>query len=91
MGGFGGTVNFTITGGTFKGDVYAIGRSGTNSTSTIAEVSGTVNMKVTGGTFGGAIKCEMDPDSTKLTGKVNLTISSALKDKASGFTNVTVE
>ena len=91
MGGFGGTVNFTITGGTFKGDVYAIGRSGTNSTSTKAEVSGTVNMKVTGGTFGGSIKCEMDPASTKLTGKVNLTISSALKDKASGFTNVTVE
>lgn len=91
MGGFGGTVNFTINGGTFKGDVYAIGRSGTNATNTTAEVSGTVNVKITGGTFGGSIKCEMDPDSTKLTGTVNLTIASALKDKASGFTNVTVQ
>ena len=91
MGGFGGTVNFTITGGKFAGDVFAIGRSGTNTTDTKAEVSGTVNMKVTGGTFGGGIKCQQDPSSTKLTGTVNLTITDALKSKASGFDNVTVQ
>ena len=53
--------------------------------------SGTVNMKVTGGTFGGGIKCQQDPSSTKLTGTVNLTITDALKSKASGFDNVTVQ
>lgn len=90
MGGFGGTVNFTINGGKFAGDVFAVGRSGSNTTSTKAEVSGTVNMKVTGGTFGGSIKCEQDPSSTKLSGTVNLTITQALKNKASGFTNLTV-
>ena len=91
MGGFAGTLNFTITGGTFKGDVFAIGRSGANTTNTNAVMSGTINMKVTGGTFGGGIKCEQDPASTKFTGTVNLTVSSALKDKASGFKNVTVQ
>ena len=91
MGGFDGTLNLTITGGEFLGDVYAVGRSGTNTTSTKAEMTGTVNMTVTGGSFGGAIKGAQNDGSTTITGKINLTITSALKGKASGFDSVTVQ
>ena len=92
MGGFDGTLNFTINGGTFLGDVFAVGRSGTNTTNTTGEMTGTINMIVNGGTFQGGIKMTQPNDSTtKVTGTVNLTIKASLKDKASGFTNVTVK
>lgn len=90
MGGFDGTLNFTINGGTFAGNVYAVGRSGGNTSKTAAEMTGTVNMVVNGGSFAGGIKATQDT-TTKVTGEVNLTIKAALKDKASGFTNVTVK
>ncbi len=89
MGGFDGDMSFTINGGIFHGDIHAIGRSGTNSTNTAAEMSGTVNLTVNGGTFDASIKYSYDT-STKITGKVNLKISSALKSKAVGFENITV-
>ena len=91
MGGFDGTLNLTITGGEFLGDVYAVGRSGTNTTSTKAEMTGTVNMTVTGGTFGGRILAAQNDGSTTVTGKINLTVTSALKGKTSGFDSVTVQ
>lgn len=91
MGGFGGTLNFTINGGDFKGAVYAVGRSGTNTTSTKGIMSGTVNMVVRGGTFASTITAVQNDGSTTVTGTVNLTITEALSSKAVGFTNITVE
>ncbi len=90
MGGFDGTLNFTINGGVFADDVYAVGRSGNNTSKTTAEMTGTVNLVINGGTFNGGIKLSQD-STTKITGTVNLTITAALKSKASGFTNVTVK
>ncbi len=90
MGGFRGALNFTVNGGKFMGDVFAVGRSGSNTSDTKASMTGTVNMKVTGGHFEGAIKATQD-SSTNVTGKINLTITAALKDKASGFDSITVE
>ena len=91
MGGFGGTLNFTINGGTFKGVVYAVGRSGGNSSPTKGVMSGTVNMVVRGGTFASTITAVQNDGSTTVTGTINLTITEALKSKAVGFTNITIE
>ena len=90
MGGFGGTLNFTVNGGVFKGSLYAVGRSGTNTTPTVATMTGTINMKVTGGEFAGSI-CATQDSTTNVTGQINLTITAALKNKTVGFTNVKVE
>ncbi len=90
MGGLCGTLNFTINGGKFMGNVYAVGRSGTNTTQTKGVMTGTVNMTVTGGEFSGIIGAFQD-STTEVTGKINLTITDALKSKASGFSNITVQ
>ena len=89
MGGFAGVCNFTINGGTFKGDVFAVGRVGNNLNGR-AVMSGTVNVTVRGGTFNGGIKAVQDTNTISVTGKCNLNITEALKDKASGFGSVTV-
>ena len=92
MGGFAGVCNFTINGGTFLGDVFAVGRPGNALNGNKKPVmSGTVNMTVNGGTFEGSIIAVQDSKKINVTGKTNLTIVSSLKDKASGFTTVTVK
>ena len=91
MGGFAGTLNFTINGGNFKGAVYAVGRSGGNTSPTSAVMSGTVNMVVRGGTFASTISAVQNDGTTKVTGKIYLTVTEALRSKAVGFDNITVE
>ena len=92
MGGFAGVCNFTINGGTFMGDVYAVSRPGNALNGNKKPVmSGTVNMTINGGTFNGSIIAVQDSKKINVTGKTNLTIVSSLKDKASGFTTVTVK
>ena len=92
MGGFAGVCNFTINGGTFMGNVFAVCRPGNALNGNKKPVmSGTVNMTVNGGTFNGSIIAVQDTNKISVTGSTNLTITSSLKDKASGFTTVTVK
>ena len=89
MSGFAGECVFTINGGTFLGDVYAVSRVGSN-LSGKAYMSGKITMKVLGGTFNGKIGMIQDPSTITVTGTSSLVIASELKDKATGFTSVEV-
>ncbi len=88
MNSFAGTCNFTVNGGSFAGNLYAVGRIGSNETKNPSEMSGTVNMVINGGSFNAKI-IEKQDNTTKLTGKVNITIPAALEGKLVGFTNIT--
>ena len=75
-----GTCSFIINGGTFNGDVCAVGRvAGTNGVFE-TETSGTVNLVINGGTITGSIKAIFD-SSANVTGDVNLTCASAYQAK----------
>ena len=89
MGSFAGKANFTINGGEFRGNVYAVGRAGTNSTAMTATMSGEVVLTVTGGTFKGSIYAVQD-NSLTVTGKYSAKVTAALKNKLVGFTDITV-
>ena len=90
MGGFAGECNFTVNGGIFKGTLYAVSRAGNNINST-AVMSGKINMYIRGGTFEGGISAVQDTKTVSVTGKCNLTITEALKNKASGFSSVSID
>ncbi|MBQ1935208.1 MAG: hypothetical protein II370_09450, partial [Clostridia bacterium] len=84
-----GTCSFIINGGTFYGDVCAVGRvAGTNGVFE-TETSGTVNLVINGGTITGSIKAIFD-STAKVTGDVNLTCASAYQAKVvtDNFTNI---
>lgn len=86
MGGFAGTATMTINGGVFKGDVFAVGRAGGNSSATKAIMEGSVHLIVNGGTFNGSIKTTQDSTVT-VTGTVKVTYDAKYEDKLVGFTN----
>ncbi|MBQ5649618.1 MAG: hypothetical protein IIV03_05710, partial [Clostridia bacterium] len=84
-----GTCSFIINGGTFNGDVCAVGRvAGTNGVFE-TETSGTVNLVINGGTITGSIKAIFD-STANVTGDVNLTCASAYQAKVvtDNFTNI---
>lgn len=88
MNSFAGECNYTINGGKFAGNVYAIGRCGTNSTPNPAKMTGKINMTINGGEFAGKIYYKQD-STTVVTGTVNLTIAAKYENVISGFGNVT--
>ncbi len=90
MNSFAGTCNFTVNGGTFSGTLYAVSRLGSNQTSNRGEVTGTVNMVINGGTFSGKIIAVQD-NTANVTGKISITVPSALESKLSGFTDITLK
>ncbi len=89
MNGFSGTCNFTVNGGVFHYKLYALGRIGSNNTKDPSVMSGTVNMVINGGTFHERIYLMQD-STTRLTGKVNITVARGYENKLVGFTNVQV-
>lgn len=54
----------TINGGTFNGNVYAVGRAGSNTSKTSANMNGTAKITITGGTFKGSIIAVQDSSTT---------------------------
>jgi len=88
MNSFAGECNFTVNGGKFAGNVYAIGRVGTNNTPNPAKMTGKINMTINGGEFAGKIIYKQD-STTTVSGNVNITIASKYESIISGFSNVT--
>lgn len=88
MNSFAGECNFTINGGKFSGNVYAIGRCGSNSTPNPAKMTGKINMTINGGEFSGKIYYKQD-STTIVSGTVNITIAAKYESVISGFGNVT--
>ncbi len=88
MNSFAGTCNFTVNGGSFAGKFYAVHRIGDNTTKDPSEMSGTVNLVINGGSFASSIAATQDATS-RVTGKINITIPASLESKLVGFTNVT--
>ena len=84
-----GTCTLNITGGEITGNVYGLCR-GAYTSPALTTVSGSVVLSISGGTIGGSIMPKQD-SIPKLTGKMPLTISSTLKDKADGFSDIKVQ
>jgi hypothetical protein len=86
-----GECTLIINGGEFRGNLYVVGRAGTNSTGKGVVMSGKVNLIVNGGTFGGKIIAVQD-NTVKVTGSVNVTCASAYESKLQGnFTSKVIK
>ena len=86
-----GESKLVINGGDFKGPIYVVGRSGTNTSGEAAEMSGTATLEINGGTFAGKIIAVQD-NSISVTGKVNVVCAAAYEDKLSGnFTDKVIK
>ena len=80
-----------INGGEFRGNVYAVGRSGTNNTGKDCVMSGKVTVEINGGTFKGQIFATQD-DTVKVTGEVNVICAAQYESKLQGsFSNKTIK
>ena len=79
MNGCDGDVEMNVTGGSFKGGVYGIHRTGSNTGNTVAQFNGNITMNITGGTFAKEIALYHTADTPKVNGEAVLTLSSNLK------------
>ncbi len=85
---FAGEAVFTINGGSFAGDVYAVCRVGGNTTETDPKMTGTVKLIINGGEFAGKIGAVQDGTVT-VTGKVSAEVLEKYAAKLVGFTEIT--
>ncbi|MBQ2733865.1 MAG: hypothetical protein IJF74_06875 [Clostridia bacterium] len=86
-----GECTMIINGGEFRGNVYVVGRTGTNATGNECVMSGKVTLEINGGTFGGKIIAIQDT-SVKVTGDVNIICAAQYQNKLQGnFTNKTIK
>lgn len=86
-----GTCSLIINGGTFNSDIAAVGRVGGITGPFTTEMAGTVNLEINGGKITGVIKAVLD-NTSKVTGKVNVTCAAAYESKLQGnFTSKVIK
>ena len=78
-----GTCSLIINGGTFNSDICAVGRVGGITGPFSTEMKGTVSLEINGGTITGKIIAVQD-NTSKVTGKVNVTCTAAYGSKLQG-------
>ncbi len=86
--GFAGTVVLTINGGTFKGNVYAVGRVGGNTTSVKPQITGNIKLVISGGEFSAKIYAVQE-SAVAVSGKVSIEVLEKYTEKLVGFTDIT--
>ncbi len=88
MNGCDGDVYFNISGGTFKGGIYGIHRTGSNTTGIPARFNGNIYMNITGGTFEKGVGLYHTADTPKVQGEAVITVKKNLESSVTldGFT-----
>ncbi len=85
-----GECTLIINGGTFMGDVYAVGRVDGSDNNEKAQMSGKVTLEINGGDLRGKI-CAVQDNTVQISGEIELVCKEEYKSKLSGnFTKITV-
>ncbi len=86
-----GNVYMEISGGEFRGPVFAVSRTGNNANKYDVSVTGNVTLKITGGTFknNSITAAQSTYDKATITSKANVTLCIAGGDFPSGKATVT--
>ena len=88
-----GTVELIINGGIIHGNLHAVCRLGTNSTSSQAVCDGKISITITGGELKGALTANHDNTIPSNSAEITLTVKKSVKDSIStitGFEKITV-
>lgn len=85
-----GEINLTLNGGKFHGKLFAIGRVGSNTTTTPSQMKGRVNITVNGGEYLAGIHYRQD-NTTSISGEVCVSVVSGYESVLFGFSNVNVK